>query len=117
MHNFKELNVWKEAKNFSIKIYKNVANFPQTEIYRISSQIKRAAVSIPSNIAEGTGRNSNKDFARFISIALGSAFELETQLIISFELKFIEENKYNNLINELILIQKKLVNFQKHLNK
>ena len=99
MHNFKELNVWKEAQAFSIKVYKDVAGFPSTEIYGITSQIKRAAVSIPSNIAEGAGRNTNKDFARFISIAIGSSFELETQLIISVELKFLDEEKYKELMS------------------
>lgn len=83
MHNFKELNCWKEAKDFSVIVYKIAAKFPSSEIYGITSQIKRAAVSIPSNIAEGAGRNTNKDFSRFISIALGSAFELETQFIIA----------------------------------
>lgn len=78
MHNFKELNVWKEAKIFSVSIYKLTKTFPDSELYRIVSQINRSAVSIPSNIAEGRGRNGVKDFARFIHIATGSSFELET---------------------------------------
>lgn len=78
--------------------------------------MNRAAVSIPSNIAEGAGRNSNKGFSRFITIALGSAFELETQLIIAFELNFIKENEYNSLIKDIHIIQKKIVNFNKYLN-
>ena len=117
MHNFKELNCWQEAKDFSVIVYKITSKFPSSEIYGITSQINRAVVSIPSNIAEGAGRNSNKDFSRFIAIALGSAFELETQLIIANELDFIKENEFVRTIERLNKIQKMLVNFQKHLNK
>ena len=116
-HNFRELEVWKESKNLSIRVYNLTRQFPKSEMYGITLQINRAAVSIPSNIAEGAGRNSNKDFSRFINIALGSAFELETQLIITFELNFIENNEYEELIKEIHIIQKKLVNFNKYLNK
>ena len=117
MHNFKELNVWKASKDFCVKMYKNVANFPASETYGITSQLKRASVSIPSNIAEGAGRSTKKDFARFISIAMGSSFEVETQLIISKELEFLSKEKYDALITDLNLVQKQLVNFQKHLYK
>ena len=116
MHNFKELKIWKEAKNFSLLIYKLTANFPISEIYGITSQIKRAVISIPSNIAEGAGRNTDKDFARFISIAIGSSYEVETQLIIASELNFIDNDKFIELNLKLTKIQKMLVNFQKHLN-
>jgi len=116
-HNFKELNVWKEAKDFSISVYKVTMNFTKSEVYGITSQINRAAVSISSNIAEGAGRNSNKDFARFVHITLGSSFELETQLIIALELNFIEQSSYNSLIEKLNKIQKMLVNLNKHLQK
>lgn len=117
MHNFKELNIWNEAKDYSVLIYKMTSNFPASEIYGITSQIKRAVISIPSNIAEGAGRNSDKDFSRFIAISLGSSFELETQLIIANELDFIDNEKFKELIETLSKIQKMLVNFQKHLNK
>ncbi|HCE54302.1 MAG TPA: diversity-generating retroelement protein bAvd family protein [Lutibacter sp.] len=117
MHNFKELNIWNEAKDYCVLIYKVTSNFPASEIYGITSQIKRAVVSIPSNIAEGAGRNSDKDFSRFIAISLGSSFELETQLIIANELDFIDNEKLKELIKSLSKIQKMLVNFQKHLNK
>jgi len=116
VHNFKELNCWKEAKDFSVIVYKITSKIPSSEIYGITSQIKRAAVSIPSNIAEGAGRNTNKDFSRFIAIALGSAFELETQFIIASELNFIETKDIEELNLRLNKIQKMLVNFQKHLN-
>ncbi len=116
-HNFRELEIWKDSKNLCVYIYKLTGLFPKTEMYGITSQINRAAVSIPSNIAEGAGRNSNKDFSRFVTIALGSAFELETQLIIASELNFIKENDYKNLIKDIHIIQKKIVNFNKYLNK
>lgn len=117
MHNFKELNVWKEAKDFSVFIYKLTKSFPNTEIYGIVAQINRSAVSIPSNIAEGAGRNSDNDFARFIHIATGSSFELETQLMIAFEIGYIEKEVFEESINQLNKIQKMLVNFNKHLKK
>ena len=91
MHNYKELNVWKGSKEFSVLIYKLTNSFPNSEIYGITAQINRSSVSIPSNIAEGAGRNSNKDFSRFIHIAIGSSFELETQLIIAHEIGFIKK--------------------------
>ncbi len=117
MHNFKELNSWKEAKDLSVLVYKLTSSFPSSEIYGITSQIRRAAVSIPSNIAEGAGRNSNKDFSRFIAIALGSTFELETQLLIAFEIDYIDNKNYTELLEKLNKTQKMLVNFQKHLKK
>ena len=80
MHNFKELNCWQEAKDFSVIVYKITSKFPSSEIYGISSQIKRAVVSIPSNIAEGAGRNSEIEFKRFLEISIGSGFELEHNL-------------------------------------
>ena len=116
VHNFKELNCWKEAKDFSVIVYKITSKIPSSEIYGITSQIKRAAVSIPSNIAEGAGRNTNKDFSRFIAIALGSTFELETLFIIASELNFIDTKDIEELNLRLNKIQKMLVNFQKHLN-
>ncbi len=115
MHNFKELDIWKESKDFCVLVYKLTLDFPKSEIYGLTSQINRAVISIPSNIAEGAGRGTDKDFSRFISISLGSSFELETQLIIAFEINFIDKKTFDNLINKLNVIQKKLVNFNKYL--
>ncbi len=115
MHNFKELNIWQESKDFCVLIYKMTFDFPKSEVYGLTSQINRAVISIPSNIAEGAGRGTNKDFSRFISIALGSSFELETQLIIALEINYIDKNSFKNLIKKLNIIQKKLVNFNKYL--
>ena len=83
MHNFKELRVWKEAIELAKLVYKTFAQFPPDEKYGLKSQVNRAAVSVPSNIAEGSGRGSNKEFAQFLKIAIGSAFEIETQMILA----------------------------------
>ena len=106
MHNFKELKVWQKARRLVKEIYLILKSFPEDEKYGIVSQIKRASVSIPANIAEGTGRNTNNDFSRFLDIATGSSFELETLIILSLDLEFLKESDYNRLITELQEIQK-----------
>lgn len=117
MHNFKQLNIWEESKDFCVVVYKLTSSFPKSEIYGLTSQINRAVISIASNIAEGAGRGTNKDFSRFISIALGSSFELETQLIIASEINYIDKTIFDELMKKLNIIQKKLVNFNKYLKK
>lgn len=89
MASHKELKVWEESMDLVVSVYQTVSVFPKEEMYGLTSQIKRAAVSIPSNIAEGAGRQSQAEFVRFLYIALGSASELETQLEIAFRLGFI----------------------------
>ena len=86
--------------------------FPDEEKFGLISQLRRAAVSIPSNIAEGASRNSNKDFSRFLSIALGSCYEIETQLLISPDLNFIDENELEislNSLNQIIKMMSKFI--------
>lgn len=105
MHQFKELGIWKKSRLFCSKIYNVTATFPSEEKFGITNQLRRASVSIPSNIAEGSSRNSNKDFARFLEIAIGSAYEAETQLLISSDLGFITEEstiELTNLLEEII---------------
>lgn len=105
MHQFKQLGIWKKSRLLCSKIYNVTATFPSEEKFGITNQLRRASVSIPSNIAEGSSRNSNKDFARFLEIAIGSAYEVETQLLISSDLGFItEENTIElaNLLEEII---------------
>lgn len=107
MHNFKELKVWQKVRRFVKEIYLILKSFPEDEKYwGIVSQIKRASVSIPANIAEGTGRNTDKDFSRFLDIATGSSFELETLLILSSDLEFLKESDSKRIIMELEEIQK-----------
>lgn len=101
MNNFKELIVWQKSIDFSIKIYEITNGFPKEEIYGLSSQIRRCVVSIPSNIAEGAGRNSKKEFSHFLSIALGSSFELETQLILAQHIGYKIESLVLSEINHI----------------
>jgi len=112
MHQFKELLIWKKSRLFCSKIYSITSTFPNEEKFGITNQLRRASVSIPSNIAEGSSRNSNKDFARFLEIAIGSAYEVETQLIISSDLGFINEEHTTELINMLEEITKMTSRFR-----
>lgn len=116
MKNFKNLNVWQNGIELVIDIYKKTEDFPKEEIYGLTSQIKRSAMSIPSNIAEGTGRSSDKDFNRFLDVALGSSFELETQLIIANRLKFLDDIDFNKLNQQIDEEQKMIIGLQKTLH-
>ena len=101
--------------NLVSDVYNMCADLPNDEKYGLISQIKRAAVSIPTNIAEGAGRNSNKEFIHFLSIANGSSYELETQLLLLTELKFLKDKDISNILNQLVEIQKMNYSFQKSL--
>lgn len=90
MKSHKDLDVWKKSIDLATDIYKMTEKFPRSEIYGISNQMRRAAVSVPSNIAEGAGRHSNKEFIQILYISLGSLSELETQIIISIKLNYIK---------------------------
>ncbi|MCB0508932.1 MAG: four helix bundle protein [Chitinophagales bacterium] len=105
-HDFKKLNVWMKSMDLSVLIYNITKQFPKEEIYALVSQLKRSAVSISSNIAEGSGRNSDKEFIQFLSIAYGSSCELDTQIELSKRLNFISEEAYSNITSEIIEIQK-----------
>lgn len=106
MRDFRNYKVWHLALDFVEEIYKITESFPSEERYGLSSQMRRAAVSIVSNIAEGASRSSEIDFARFIEISVGSTFELETQIIIAVRLSYVEQNRANVLIDSLKNIQK-----------
>ncbi len=108
MRNFRDLDVWNISVDFSKKIYSFLDYFPSSEKFGLSSQISRSVVSIPSNIAEGCSRNTQKDFSRFLQISLGSSFELETQLIIANKINYISDADFSEIITELHLIQKKI---------
>ena len=115
MHKVEDLKVWQKSIELAKQVYKVVAELPDNEKYGLTSQIKRCAVSIPSNIAEGAGRNSNKEFKHFLGIANGSSYELHTQLILVYELNLIEKNKIDDILNLIIEIQKMIYSFQKSL--
>lgn len=106
MHNYQNLKLWQKARELVELIYRTTADFPKEELYGITSQIRRCAVSIPSNIAEGAGRNGDKEFSHFLSISQGSSFELETQLILSSDLGFISQQQLDDLISRLQELQK-----------
>jgi len=101
MHRFKELEIWKKSRKFCSEIYCATADFPVDEKFGLTNQLRRASVSIPSNIAEGSSRNSQKDFSRFLEIAIGSAYEIETQLLIASDLGFLKDENLNSLINNI----------------
>lgn len=115
MHDFKELLVWKKSRILVKSVYLIVKDFPQTEKYGLKSQIQRAAVSIPSNIAEGAGRYTKKNFAYFLNIALGSSYELETQIILATDLNLIETVKSKILQKNISEVQKMLYGLIKQL--
>jgi len=111
MNTFREIKVWQKAMNFVTKLYKNTRSFPQEELFGLTSQMRRCAVSIPSNIAEGFGRKSNNEFKRFLQISMGSLFELQTQLEISKNLNFLDETIFNELYQDSREIEVMLSSF------
>jgi len=108
MRNFRELKVWQDAIQITKRVYKLCSKLPKEENFGLVSQIRRCSVSIPSNIAEGCSRNTAKEFERFINIAIGSAFELETQIIITVEVEYFTKTKVEPLLKDLTTLQKRL---------
>jgi four helix bundle protein len=115
MHNYKELKIWKKSMDLVENVFQLLANIPNSEKYGLIDQIKRSSISVPSNIAEGAGRTSNKDFSRFLSFSRGSLNELNTQLIISYRLNFIENDQLNELEIKINEIQKMIYKFNQGL--
>lgn len=113
MHNFKQLTVWQKSIDLTIKVYSVLSTFPTDEKYGLSSQIKRSAVSVPSNIGEGAGRKSSKEFKHFLSISLGSLFELETQIILAHRLHLIDEANMNQISFQITEIQKMIYSLER----
>ncbi len=103
---YRDLLIWKKSMELIVDIYKVSAKFPKEEIYGLTSQIRRASISVPSNIAEGYGRRSTGDYKRFLNIALGSLFEFQTQLEVSKRLNYLEENEFEPLNNLSIEIER-----------
>ncbi|MGE6220221.1 four helix bundle protein [Nubsella zeaxanthinifaciens] len=115
MHKYKELKVWQKAIELVTDIYRTTAKFPDKERFGLVSQINRAAVSIPSNIAEGAGRNSDKEFLYFLSVAHASSYETETQLIISHNLNYLLAEELDVLTDKINEWQKMSYSFQSKL--
>ena len=116
MKSFKGLKVWQKGIELVAIVYEITASFPEEEKYGLSAQMRRAAVSIPSNIAEGHLRKTAKDFKQFLSIARGSCAELETQMIIAHKLGFIQEDNFNNLSPKIEELSKMLSSFYSKIN-
>ena len=108
MRNFRNYKIWTESISFTTKIYKIVSNFPSFERYGLGDQLRRASVSIPSNIAEGAARDSEREFIHYLNISLGSAFEVETQLQIAYNLEYISQKTFDMLLAQLHLIEKQI---------
>ncbi len=117
MHNFEKLKIWQKAMDVAIEVYKVSLLLPEDEKFNLIHQIKKCAVSIPSNIAEGSGRNSNKEFIQFLGIANGSTFELITQLILAKRLALAEEAIIKPIISQLVEISNMNFSFQKSLKE
>lgn len=117
MRNFKKLLIWQKGFEIAVQSFKLVETFPKEEKYSLSNQITRASVSIPSNIAEGSSRTSEKDYNRFLEHSLGSSFELETQLLIADAVKYGDSTIRTGMIQSVIEEQKMLVSFMSKLNK
>ena len=113
-HNFREIKIWQEALVIVKEVYAFTSNLPKEERYGITSQINRSAVSIPSNIAEGSGRTSNKEFIRFLEIAISSSYELETQLILAQDLFNLSTN---DLIENLHALQNRIGGFTRQIKE
>ena len=112
MHNYRELKIWQEGRKLVKTVYSLSASFPKEEVYGLTSQIRRAAISVPANIAEGTGRSSDKEFKRFLEFAIGSLFELETQLILASDLNFAPGEDFETILQDTRSLVGMIIKFQ-----
>ncbi len=117
MHNLNELKIWQKSIHLSVEVYKATEKFPREEIYGLTSQIRRSIVSVASNVAEGAGRNSSKEFVHFLAISNGSSYELQTQIIISSKLGLMMEEVMKPLLRQIDENQKMNYALQKTLRK
>ena len=117
MKDFRTLKVWQKAHQFALAVYKTTKDFPREELYGLTSQIRRSSMSIPTNIAEGSGRFTDKDFARFLQISMGSASEAEYQLLLARDLGFMDDDHYTTLHNQVEEIKRILASFLKTLRR
>lgn len=117
MRDFRELKVWHKAHALTLEVYRVTKLFPKEELYALTSQIRRAAVSIGANVAEGAGKTSRPDFGRFLQIALGSASELEYELLLSRDLGYLANPIYQQLSEQVIETKKMLTGFIQYLRE
>lgn len=117
MHNYLDLKIWQRSRDLVKLTYQLTNAFPKNQQFSLVNQMQRAAVSIPSNIAEGAGRNSDKEFVHFLDIANGSAFELENQVFLSFDLGYLKKEVLDSLVAEIKEIQKMIHKFRNNLTE
>jgi four helix bundle protein len=115
MRDFKKLDVWVKSHQLVLDVYRETQAFPAEERYGLTSQIRRAATSIPANIAEGCGKNTEAELARYLTISMGSASELEYHLLLAKDLEFLTGERYQDLTDNLLHIKRMLVSFTKRL--
>ncbi len=115
-HNYKELKIWLRSRDLVKSVYKLTVQFPKEEFYGIISQARRAAVSVPANVAEGAWRGTDKDFHHFLDIARGSLSELETLMILSNDLEFITTDKLKSILDDIPEIIRMVISFQETLS-
>jgi four helix bundle protein len=113
MRDFRKIQVWQKSHDLTLRLYKITSTFPKEELYGLTSQIRRASASIPSNIAEGCGRDTQIELARFVHIAAGSASELDYHLLLSHDLGYINKETYQELENSISEIKRMLHGFEK----
>ena len=116
MRDFRELKVWQRAHQLALNLYEETARFPKHEMYGLTQQIRRAAVSIAANISEGAGKNSRPDFARFLQISLGSASEVEYELLLARELGYLSLESHKSLSAHVVETKRMLTGFIQYLN-
>jgi four helix bundle protein len=117
MQSFRNLQVWQRSHKLTLELHDVTSRYPKSQIYGLTTQTTRAAGSIGANLAEGCGRGTDADFRRFVQIAMGSASELENHLQLAFDLKFLDEPKYQHLNNEIVGVKRMLSSLLKRLNE
>ena len=115
MRDFHKLIIWQRSHQLVLNVYSISKLFPKDELFGLTSQIRRAVSSIPTNIAEGCGRASNKDFAHFLQIAIGSAAEVEYELLLAHDLNYINNSDYQFLTEETVAVRKMIIKYQSEL--
>ena len=116
MQDFHSLQIWQKSHELTLKVYEISKSFPKDEMFSLTSQVRRAAYSIPTNIAEGSGRKTKADFSHFLQMAIGSASELEYEILLAKDLHYIKEVQYNELKVEIVELRKMIINFQKRID-
>lgn len=116
MRDFHQLQIWQRSHKLTLEVYKLTSRFPKEEVYGLTSQIRRAMYSVPTNICEGCGRKSAADFARFLQVSVGSASEVEYELLLAHDLNYLNDEDYSRCNSEIIEIRKMINNYINKLN-